>query len=197
MFELELNQVQTQSFKFESSSSLSSSNGLATTTATTIPSCTSPNTAGALFSFASASAPTTYTLSTYGFTATGSSATLSFIMTGDSGPAHHYWLLDTVSVNDTVNNADLLVNGGFSTGTLTGWTQYCATDANCGGTGTNYGQLTTSSCQKGQYCYVDKCSNFDYLVQSFATTIGNYYIISFYFKVNANGGPHLAYVMLT
>ncbi|CAF4376878.1 unnamed protein product [Rotaria socialis] len=103
-----------------------------TTTATTIPSCTSPNTAGAIFSFASGSAPTTYTLYTHGFTAAGSSATLSFIMKGDSGPAFHYWLLDTVSVNDTVNNANILVNGGFSTGTLTGWTQYCATNANCG-----------------------------------------------------------------
>ncbi|CAF3710146.1 unnamed protein product [Rotaria socialis] len=163
---------------------------------TTTPSCTSPNTAGAIFSFASGSAPTTYTLYTHGFTAAGSSATLSFIMTGDSGPAFHYWLLDTVSVNDTVNNANILVNGGFSTGTLTGWTQYCATNANCGGTGTKYGQLTTSTCQTGSYCYVDKCDNYDYLIQSFTTKIGNYYIISFYLRIYANGGPHSAYVML-
>ncbi|CAF3710172.1 unnamed protein product [Rotaria socialis] len=177
-------------------STSTSTTSTTTTTATTIPSCTSPNTAGAIFSFASGSAPTTYTLYTHGFTAAGSSATLSFIMTGDSGPAFHYWLLDTVSVNDTVNNANILVNGGFSTGTLTGWTQYCATNANCGGTSTDYGQLTTSTCQTGSYCYVDKCNNYDYLIQLFNTTIGNYYIISFYLRIFANGGPHLAYVML-
>ncbi|CAF3489857.1 unnamed protein product [Rotaria socialis] len=122
----------TTSTSTSSTSTTSTSTSTTSTTTTTTPSCTSPNTAGAIFSFASGSAPTTYTLYTHGFTAAGSSATLSFIMTGDSGPAFHYWLLDTVSVNDTVNNANILVNGGFSTGTLTGWTQYCATNANCG-----------------------------------------------------------------
>ncbi|CAF4697704.1 unnamed protein product [Rotaria socialis] len=186
----------TTSTSTSSTSTTSTSTSTTSATTTTTPSCTSPNTAGAIFSFASGSAPTTYTLYTHGFTAAGSSATLSFIMTGDSGPAFHYWLLDTVSVNDTVNNANILVNGGFSTGTLTGWTQYCATNANCGGTGTKYGQLTTSTCQTGSYCYVDKCDNYDYLIQSFTTKIGNYYIISFYLRIYANGGPHSAYVML-
>ncbi|CAM2711098.1 unnamed protein product [Rotaria socialis] len=166
----------TTSTSTSSTSTTSTSTSTTSATTTTTPSCTSPNTAGAIFSFASGSAPTTYTLYTHGFTAAGSSATLSFIM--------------------TVNNANILVNGGFSTGTLTGWTQYCATNANCGGTGTKYGQLTTSTCQTGSYCYVDKCDNYDYLIQSFTTKIGNYYIISFYLRIYANGGPHSAYVML-
>ncbi|CAF3359136.1 unnamed protein product [Rotaria socialis] len=87
-------------------------------------------------------------------------------MTGDAGPVHHSWLLDTVSVNDTANNANVLVNDQFETVDFTGWTEYFATDANCGGTGTNYGQLTASSCQSGTYCYIDKCNkagNYEYL----------------------------------
>ncbi|CAF3635612.1 unnamed protein product [Rotaria socialis] len=86
----------TTSTSTSSTSTTSTSTSTTSATTTTTPSCTSPNTAGAIFSFASGSAPTTYTLYTHGFTAAGSSATLSFIMTGDSGPAFHYWLLDTI-----------------------------------------------------------------------------------------------------
>ncbi|CAF1645870.1 unnamed protein product, partial [Rotaria magnacalcarata] len=109
---------------------------------------------------------------------------------GESGGAHHYWLLDTVSVNDTANNANILANGGFETGDFTGWTQYCNNNTICGGTG-EYGQLTNSPCQAGTYCYVDKCGNkngYDYLYQSFSTISGNYYLIAFYLKANKNDG---------
>jgi hypothetical protein len=164
-----------------------------------VPSCSSPSSTGRIFSLATYSAPTIYTLYTYGFNATDSSATLTFAMEGDSGPAHDYWLLDNVSVNHTNVNTNILINGGFETGDFTGWTRYCATDANCGGSGTNYGQLTTSTCYSGTYCYQDKCSqgDFDYLTQSFSTVSGDYYLISFYLKVFANGGPYVAYVILT
>ncbi|CAF2757735.1 unnamed protein product [Rotaria sp. Silwood2] len=121
-------------------------------------------------------------------------------MAGDSGECHHYWLLDRISVTGTASNTNILINGGFEMGNFTGWTQYCATDANCGGTGTNYGQLTTSSCKSGTYCYVDKCDNgghFDYLVQSFPTVIGNYYSVAFYLKIYSSGGSDLAYVMVS
>ncbi len=37
---------------------------------------------------------------------------------------------------------DVLINGGFEVGDFTDWTQYCADDMNCGGSGTRYGQLT-------------------------------------------------------
>jgi hypothetical protein len=121
-------------------------------------------------------------------------------MSDDGGPAQHYWLLDSVSVNHTNANTNILINGGFEMGNLTGWTQYCATDANCGGSGTKHGQLTASPCYSGTYCYQDKCyptGHFDYLVQSFSTVSGDYYLISFYLKIFASGGPELAYVMLT
>jgi hypothetical protein len=119
-------------------------------------------------------------------------------MSGDTGPGHNYWLLDSISVNNTNASTDVLINGGFEVGNLTGWSQYCATVANCGGA--NYGQVTTTDCYSGTYCYVDKCnpgSQYDYLFQSFATMSGDYYIISFYFKVYGNGGPQWIYAMLT
>ncbi|CAM4893490.1 unnamed protein product [Rotaria socialis] len=166
---------------------------------TTSPPCTkTPNVAGAIFSFSTASIPLTYTRYSYGFTASDSSSTVTFILTGDSGPGQHYWLIDDVSVNDTRNNTDLLTNGDFDDGTFNGWTQFCATDANCGNG--LYGQLTTSPCRSAPKCYMDKCNNgryYDYLLQSFQTVTGNYYILSFYIRAFANGGSHLAYVMLS
>ncbi len=116
-------------------------------------------------------------------------------MTGDSGPAHNYWLLDDISVNHTNTSTDVLINGDFENGTLMGWTQYCATNSNCG-TG-YYGQLTNSTCYSGSYCYVDKCDNYDYLTQSFVTVSGDYYLISFYLRIYSSGSGHTASVMLT
>ena len=159
-------------------------------------SCSTPNTAGQIFSFASSSAPTTYTLYMYGFTANDTSATLTFAMTGDSGPAKHYWSLDNVCVNDTTTTLNVLSNGGFELGYLSGWTQTCATNTNCGNG--NSGQLTTTGCYAGNYCFVDKCSagGFDYLQQSVSTTVGRYYLISFYLKIISTGGSEVVYVML-
>jgi hypothetical protein len=162
----------------------------------TAPSCANPSAVGRIFSFASSSASGAYTLSTYGFTANDSSTTLTFAINGDPGGAYHYWLLDSVSVNCTNTSTNVLINGGFEVGNLTGWSQYCATDANCG-TG-NYGQVTNTDYYSGTYCYVDKCGgSFDYLFQSFNTTIGDYYILSFYLKNNNPGGAQVAYVSLT
>ncbi|CAM4777583.1 unnamed protein product [Rotaria magnacalcarata] len=169
-----------------------------TTTATTTPTCgKNPDTTGAIFSYNTGTAPTTYTLNSHTFTANDSSSTLTFILSGDPGPKMHYWLLDDVSVNDTATNTNILVNGNFDQGTLNGWTQFCATDANCGNG--NYGQLTNSPCRSAPDCYVDTCSgsNFDYLLQSFGTVPGNRYIVSFYMEVFASGGGHLAYVTLS
>lgn len=162
-----------------------------------VPSCITPSATGRIFSFSSATANISYTLYTYGFVANDSSATIVFAITGDSGPGHHYWLLDTVSVMEMNTSSNILINGGFETGDLTGWTQYCATDANCG-TGF-YGELTTSTCDSGSYCYMDRCNSgghFDYLIQSVNTVVGYYYIFGFELRAFANGGGHLAYVML-
>ena len=160
-------------------------------------SCSSPSLVGLLVTFYTATAPLTYTSYTYGFIANGALSTLTFAITGDAGAAQRYWLFDSISVNYNNTNTDVLTNGGLDTGNFSGWIQYCNTNANCGGTG-NYGQLTTSPCYSGLYCYMDKCvSGFDYLIQSFSTVTGGYYLISFYMRVFANGGPHVAYVLLT
>jgi hypothetical protein len=120
-------------------------------------------------------------------------------MTGDAGgPANNSYLLDSVSVNHTNANTNVLINGGFETGDFTGWTQFCNTNSNCNNmfSGVHYGHLITSSCYSGAYCYWDGCDNYDYLVQSFSTVIGDYYLISFYFRELRSGGPEVIYVML-
>ncbi len=160
------------------------------------PTCNSPSYVGQLLYLPSSSAPTSYTLYTYGFTASSSSATLTFVFQGDTGPGHNYWLLDSVAVNHTNANTNVLLNGGFEAGTLIDWTQYCATNANCGAG--NYGQVTTGVCYSGTYCYVDKCNpGFDYLIQSFTTVSGDYYIISFYLMNVGGGGVQWMLVTLT
>lgn len=152
-----------------------------------------------IVTIATHSAPLTYTLYSHTFTATGSSATLTFTMSGDAGgPQNDTYLLDSVSVNHTNTNTNVLINGGFETGDFTGWTQYCNTDSNCGtnNPGVHYGHLITSSCYSGGYCYTDGCSHYDYLVQSFPTVIGDDYLVSFYFR-GFHNGPQVTYVMLT
>ncbi|CAF1026962.1 unnamed protein product [Adineta steineri] len=146
---------------------------------------------------------TTYTKYTSSFTANSTLATLSFIIMGEGGDgAVHYWLLDDVIVNHTNANANVLTNGGFETGDLSGWTRYCNTTANCdatnGKTTGNYAHTTTSSCYSGTYCVYDSCLDTDYLEQSFSTVPGDYYIISYYLRNgNTDSGPIAMYVTLT
>ncbi len=156
-----------------------------------------PNLPGSIFNIALGSLPNTgYTLYSYTFTATGSSATLTFAGTGDAGgPAHNYFLLDSISVNHTSVQTNVLINGGFETGDLTGWTMFCNTSSNCNGA--YYGQVTTNQCYQGNYCYKDYCHNYDYLTQSFTTVSGDSYLISFYIMPNANAAPQVIYVTLT
>jgi hypothetical protein len=160
------------------------------------PSCTSPSTTGRILTLISNAALSTYTLYTYGFTANVSSATLSFAPNGDhGGPGHFYWLLDQVSVNHTNASTNVLINGGFETGDFTGWTQFCNTAGNC--VAGYYGHISTNSCYTGTYCFYDSCQNYDYLTQSFATVIGDYYLISYYLRCGATGGGSNIYVFLT
>ncbi|CAF1134930.1 unnamed protein product [Adineta steineri] len=116
--------------------------------------------------------------------------------------AVHYWLLDEVSVNHTNTNADVLTNGNFETGDLSGWTQYCNTNVNCDGKSTNNSGHTVPTgsgpCYSGSYCVFDSCLNTDYLEQSFPTVPGDFYIISYYLRTGANdAGPLQMYVTLT
>ncbi|CAF1048617.1 unnamed protein product [Adineta ricciae] len=162
------------------------------------PSCASvTNPPGEILDLLSKSASVTYTHYTYNFTATDSSSTLSFIANGDSGgKGGFYWLLDDVFVNDLNTSTNVLTNGDFETGDLSGWSQYCNNDGNCKNTG-YYAHTTTNSCRSGNYCVYDSCGNYDYLYQSFSTVIGNYYFISYYLRCGAVGGGSEIYVTLT
>ncbi|CAF0934604.1 unnamed protein product [Adineta ricciae] len=162
------------------------------------PSCSIPSTTGQIFSFNSGSAGLqSYTFNTYTFVASNSFATLTFVIKGERDGQHKYWLLDDISVTYVSTGTNVLANGGFETGNLSNWTQFCATNTNCQGSNDRYGQITGSSCRTGSFCYVDKCENYDYLVQSFPTVSGGQYIINFYLKLNNNGGTdRYVYVLL-
>lgn len=140
---------------------------------------------------------TSYTQYTYDFTANDSSSTLSFIAKGDAGgKGGFYWLLDLVSVNDLNTSTNVLTNGDFETGNLTGWSQYCNNDVNCKSTG-YYAHTITGSCYSGIYCVYDSCDKYDYLFQSFSTVIGHYYSVSYYLGCGATKGGAQIYVTLT
>ncbi|CAF1316528.1 unnamed protein product [Adineta ricciae] len=162
------------------------------------PSCSTPSTTGQIFSFNSGSvALTTYTYNAYTFIANNSFATLTFVIKGEKGGQQKYWLLDDISVTYGNTGVNVLANGDFETGNLSNWTQFCATNTNCQGTNDRYGQITGSSCRTGSFCYVDKCDNYDYLVQSFPTVRGGQYIIVFYLKLNNDGAAdRYVYVLL-
>jgi hypothetical protein len=94
---------------------------------------------------------------------------------GQSGS--DYWHLDDVSILDeNMSNSEMLVNGGFENGTLTGWQLLCI--SNCL---SSSGAISNSPCNTGLFCYQDGCKNeFDFLRQSFSMTIGHTYTLSFY-----------------
>lgn len=116
------------------------------------------------------------------------------------GSGKRIWFLDDVSVVDlNASTIELLQNPSFDncTTTLTGWTQYCT--STCPSGSANAGQVATGINCTSTNCYMDRCYGsgaFDLLSQSFLTTIGSIYTISFNildFGSGANGGTR-AYV---
>lgn len=96
------------------------------------------------------------------------------------------WHLDDVSivgVGSSAFSSQLLVNGGFESGNLTGWQVVCSS-TNCGGVG---GSLTESNCHTGSYCYVGACAGaYDFLRQSFNVIRGQMYTLSFWIMTAGN-----------
>jgi hypothetical protein len=99
------------------------------------------------------------------------------------GNPTRYWFLDNVSVVDVTAPAiQLIQNPSFdnSTSVLTGWTQYCT--STCPNGTTNAGQVATGSNCTSTNCYMDHCYGggaFDLLSQTYSTTVGHIYTISF------------------
>lgn len=140
------------------------------------------------------------TLYFYNYTAISPTPTLVFAFLCD-GSGQRYWFLDDVSVVDTANPSNqLLQNPSFanSSTTLTGWTQWC-TNTCPSPSSTNAGQVTSSSNCYNNNCYVDHCYGggaTDYLGQIFAVTVGHIYTISFRILDSGSGpnGATKAYV---
>lgn len=83
----------------------------------------------------------------------------------------------------TASNSEMLTNGGFESGTFTGWQQLYTGNCNA-----DAGSITSgASCNTGSFCYRDGCKNdIDYLSQTFTTTIGHVYTLSFWIQVSNN-----------
>jgi hypothetical protein len=109
----------------------------------------------------------------YAWTApTTGSVTLAFQIRNDPDVSY----LDDVSVYD--GGTQMLVNGGFETGSLSPWV---TSDPNgyCGGFFP--GQVCNWSPHSGNYGYCDGCYGLaDELSQSFMATAGNVYVVSFW-----------------
>ena len=132
------------------------------------------------------STPSTTTLYTLNFTANNTSHTLNF---GFQNENNREYYLDSVSVQAvSAPGIELLTNGDFenSSALATGWSQSCT--YSCGASPP--GNVTNSgSCASGN-CFIDGCeasSGIDFLSQTFLTTIGQVYTISFQLFLGGGG----------
>ena len=116
-----------------------------------------------------------YTPYSYSWTANGVSATLAFFFRNDPGG----WQLDDITVYH--GSMQLIRNGGFETGDLTGW--------NYSGRCYYYtGQVNRGSwdARSGSWYYYGECSDYgDTINQTFPTVAGDTYIISFWLTNDA------------
>lgn len=129
-------------------------------------------TGGVLYNVTNPSSSTypIYAYYEYTWTATNSSATLSFSFRNDPGG----WMLDDVQVYHA--SSQLIQNPGFETGNLTGWLW-------SGSCFFRNGDIYSgsSNANSGQYYYYDPCSSYgDTISQTFSTVSGDLYNISFW-----------------
>lgn len=132
------------------------------------------------------SAQQAYTLYNFTLTATNSTTALTAFFRQD--PA--YWALDDVSVTPVSSpGTELVANGGFETGNFTGWTIVGQQGLNAAGrieSGTP--GTDTRSTHSGNFDYYDGAvGGVDGISQSFATTVGEDYNLSFWLA-NDGGG---------
>jgi hypothetical protein len=145
-----------------------------------MPPCTPTNVGSAttILSFSSLTA-IGYGCYCYQWTApTTGTVTLAFQIRNDP----NYSYLDDVSVYEGATQ--MLVNGGFETGSLTPWvTSY--PNGPCVGIA---GQVCTTNSHSGSYEYCDGCYGLaDVVSQSFMATAGNVYIVSFWLGTGGTG----------
>ncbi|CAF1045592.1 unnamed protein product, partial [Didymodactylos carnosus] len=154
---------------------------------------------GQLVYLTSTSPSNTYANYTYNFTATSVLSTLRFAFKGGGAggsPGPHRWYLDNVSVKEkNTSNTEMLINGGFEMGDLTGWTLFCNSSCGSGTSGVVVADATYCYVATGSsYCYYDWCNgggsgNYDYISQSFTSVIGYWYVMRFSLRQSGTGGP--------
>ena len=100
-------------------------------------------------------------------------------------------------------NTELLVNGGFETGSYSSWIYCNPSSSSAAGTIEStsshftYNSYTYAA-HSGSYYYLDGAvGNADYLSQIFPTTIGDTYNISFWMLNQGSGSSSSADILLT
>ena len=142
----------------------------------------SPPFIGSSFSL-SGNTPTAWTQFRFNFTATSSTPTLTFRF--DAGLDDEYFLDDVSVTNVNTPGTQLLTNPNFesSSSTIVGWSVGCSSGCS------NQADITSgSNCYLSSRCVIAQCDNSNETVsQSFATTIGNIYTVSFRLRLDASG----------
>lgn len=116
-----------------------------------------------------------YTQYSYSYIAVTTSTRLTLAFRMDS----NNWSLDTLSVKKIGTTTELLANGGFEMGSLSGWLSCNPNNA------TSYGYVQNNwlYTQSGSYYWKDGSTGaVDYLYQYFSSIVGATYTISFYLK---------------
>jgi len=126
---------------------------------------------------------------TYTYVAIATTTRITLAIREDQG----FVAIDDVSVrNNAVPSVELIVNGGFETGSVSSWS-YCNPGALQGGmvvTNANYYSYYgyTYDAHSGNYFYQDGAYGAaDYLSQTFSTVIGDTYTISYWVDNEGSG----------
>ncbi|UJR17552.1 hypothetical protein I4U23_004448 [Adineta vaga] len=146
----------------------------ATTTVTATPPCASQSrSSGMLFSVTNPSSSNYPAYNCYAYTwiANKASVTLSFFFRHDLGG----WMLDEVNVYHGLTQ--IIINGGFESGSLTAWNY----SGSCGLINTGTAYHDNQYAKTGDYYYYDRCAFYgDTISQTFSTVVGDTYVISFW-----------------
>ncbi|CAF1365058.1 unnamed protein product [Didymodactylos carnosus] len=125
--------------------------------------------------------PTPWTSFSYSYSAFNTPVTLMLSFRNDA----NYWFIDDVSVNKIGNTTNLIANGGFETGDITGWDYTDPYAASYTGTATTMDYYTGAYSYTGGESYAA-----DFISQTFNVTIGAVYDVSYWLEVTGTDGGY-------